>query len=293
MILVTLIALGVLVTIHEFGHFWVARRCGIKVLRFSIGFGTPLARWTDRQGTEFVIAALPLGGYVKMVDEREEGEVAPEDIPYAFNRKSVWQRIAVVVAGPLANFILAIALFWLVFLAGVKGLAPIVGEITPDSLAAQAGLQVGDEIVAVDGEPTVTTQALREQLIYRIGETGELLLDVRAEGSSAAHPVSIKLDRWLAEAEEIDPVADLGIDFYRPSVPPVADEVVAGSPVEQAGLKSGDRILEADGVVLADWDHWVAYVRARSGKKIDILVLRNTEQLSLSVTPVAATPQKW
>ena len=150
-----LVALGILVTFHEFGHFWVARRCGVKVLRFSVGFGTPLVRWHDKLGTEFVIAALPLGGYVKMVDERE-GNVAAEDLPYAFTQKSVWQRMAVVIAGPAANFVLAILVYWLIYSLGVTGMAPVIDSVTPGSVAERAGLQQGQEIVAVDGKPTPT-----------------------------------------------------------------------------------------------------------------------------------------
>ena len=149
----TLIALGVLVTIHEFGHFWVARRCGVKVLRFSVGFGAPLLRWHDRQGTEFVVAAIPLGGYVKMLDERE-GDVPEALLAQAFNRKSVRQRFAIVAAGPLANFLLAIVFFWMLALLGSQQARPVIGAVLPGGLAEQAGLQVGQEIVAVDGEAT-------------------------------------------------------------------------------------------------------------------------------------------
>ncbi|MCL4134816.1 UNVERIFIED_CONTAM: hypothetical protein GTU68_007164 [Idotea baltica] len=146
----TLVALGVLVTIHEFGHFWVARRCGIRVIRFSVGFGTPLLRWKDKKNTEFVIAALPLGGYVKMVDERE-GNVSEEDLPFAFTQKSVWQRMAVVAAGPLANFLLAIVLYWGVFLQGVTGIVPVTDEVVSGDPADLAGLLPGDIVSSADG----------------------------------------------------------------------------------------------------------------------------------------------
>ena len=148
----TFLALGILVTIHEFGHFWVARRCGVKVERFSIGFGTPMLRWRDSQDTEFVLALLPLGGYVKMLDERE-GNVAESDRPQAFNTKSVWQRMAIVAAGPMANFLFAVLAFWLVFLSGERQLAPIVGDVKVGSLAEQAGFVPGIEIVALEGVP--------------------------------------------------------------------------------------------------------------------------------------------
>ena len=169
----TLIALGVLVTIHEFGHFWVARRCGVKVLRFSIGFGTPLIRWHDRQGTEFVVAAIPLGGYVKMLDEREAA-VAPEQLSQAFNRKSVGQRIAIVAAGPLANFILAFVFFWLLAMLGTQQVRPVIGAVAPDSLAANAGLLVGQELLAINGESVTGWAAVNLQLVRRLGESGTL-----------------------------------------------------------------------------------------------------------------------
>ncbi len=163
-----IIALGVLITVHEFGHFWVARRCGIRVERFSIGFGKALWRRMDKQGTEFVIALIPLGGYVKMLDERVEA-VAPEMRHYAFNNKTVGQRAAVIVAGPIANFIFAIFAYWLVFIIGVPGVRPVVGEITPHSVAAQAQIAKGTELKAIDGIETPDWDAVRLQLVAKIG----------------------------------------------------------------------------------------------------------------------------
>lgn len=153
MIVGTLVALGVLVTFHEFGHFWVARRCGVKVLRFSVGFGMPLLRWHDKKGTEFVVAAIPLGGYVKMLDERE-GEVPADQLDQSFNRKTVRQRIAIVAAGPIANFLLAMVFFWGLAMLGSEQVRPVIGAVESGSVAARAGLGVGQEIVAIDGEPT-------------------------------------------------------------------------------------------------------------------------------------------
>ncbi len=283
----TLIALGILVTFHEFGHFWVARKCGVKVIRFSVGFGTPLLKWRDRQGTEYVVALLPLGGYVKMADERE-GEVAEEDLGAAFNRKSVWQRIAIVAAGPLANFLLAILLYWIVFLFGVTGVAPLIDAIEPGSVADGAGLQVGQEITAVDGVATPTTSELRQRLIRRIGETGEIQFEAKSIESGengVRHQLVGQLNGWLAGEEEIDPVAGLGITLYRPSFPPLIDEVVEGSPAEQAGLLSGDLLLSADGESLESWQQWVEYVRARPGHTIAIGYLRNDQEGELWLTP--------
>ncbi|HEJ9929667.1 TPA: RIP metalloprotease RseP, partial [Pseudomonas aeruginosa] len=181
MIVGTLVALGVLVTFHEFGHFWVARRCGVKVLRFSVGFGTPLVRWHDRHGTEFVVAAIPLGGYVKMLDERE-AEVPAHLLEQSFNRKTVRQRIAIVAAGPIANFLLAILFFWVVALLGSQQVRPVIGSVAPESLAAQAGLEAGQELLAVDGEPVTGWSGVNLQLVRRLGESGTLEVRVQEKG---------------------------------------------------------------------------------------------------------------
>lgn len=203
MLVGTLIALGVLVTFHEYGHFWVARRCGVKVLRFSVGFGTPLVRWHDRQGTEFVIAAIPLGGYVKMLDERE-GDVPAELAEQSFNRKSVRQRIAIVAAGPLANFLLALLFFWFVAMLGSQQVRPVIGAVQTDSLAEMAGLRAGQEIVAVNGEATSGWAAVNLQLVRRLGESGTLDLRVLEPGSTVEMPKQVQLDNWLRGVDEPD-----------------------------------------------------------------------------------------
>lgn len=284
MVLITAVTLGVLVTIHEFGHFWVARRCGVKVLRFSIGFGKPLWRRFDRTGTEFVIAAIPLGGYVKMLDERE-GDVPAELLPHSFMRKPVWQRIAIVAAGPLANFILAIVLYWLMFVMGVSGIAPVIGSVKPDSLAAHAGLVAGQEIVAVDGEETPTWQALHERLLQRIGETGSLRIAAKQPDSTAVYDRTIALDNWLAGSEEPDLIAGLGLELWRPRGETLIEQVVENSPAARAGLLAGDRIVSADGVDMPDWQAWLAYVRARPQQPIQISIVRDGVAHAIAVTP--------
>ncbi|WP_438951849.1 RIP metalloprotease RseP [Porticoccus sp.] len=279
-----LVALGILVTFHEFGHFWVARRCGIKVLRFSVGFGTPLFRWHDRLGTEFVIAALPLGGYVKMVDERE-GNVATEDLPYAFTQKTVWQRMAVVIAGPMANFALAVLAYWLIYSLGVTGMAPIVDSVAPGSVAERAGLQRGQEIVAVDGKPTPIWQALNEQLVGRIGESGAISFTVKLRDETQTYDYQGQLETWLMEADQPDPIGGLGLTLYTPPILPVAGNVIGGDPADQAGLVAGDRILKADGIVMDDWISWVDYVRARPSVAIELSVQRDDEVFTTSLVP--------
>ncbi|MGC5702299.1 sigma E protease regulator RseP [Pseudomonas sp. NFXW11] len=283
MIVGTLVALGVLVTFHEFGHFWVARRCGVKVLRFSVGFGMPLLRWHDRQGTEFVIAAIPLGGYVKMLDERE-GEVAVEELGQSFNRKSVRQRIAIVAAGPIANFLLALVFFWALAMLGSQQVRPVIGEVEAGSIAAQAGLLAGQEIVAIDGEPVSGWAAVNLQLVRRLGESGALQLLVREQGASVDLPRQLTLDKWLKGAEEPDPIRSLGIRPWRPALPPVLAELDPKGPAQAAGLKTGDRLLALDGQPLNDWQQVVDWVRVHPGSKVVLQVERDGARIELPVT---------
>ena len=280
----TLIALGVLVSFHEYGHFWVARRCGVKVLKFSIGFGTPLLRWKDSQDTEFVIAALPLGGYVKMVDERE-GNVAEEDLPFAFTRKSVWQRIAIVAAGPAANFLLALVAFWIVFLSGERGIAPVAGQVNAGSLAAEAGFETGTEIIAVDGKPTATWSAATRQLFGYIGTSGDIPFTVTYPDSNIQYQLLVPVDRWLRDAEEPSPLRELGINppFELESLNLVAvSEEGAGY---SAGLRDGDRLLAIDDVDIRSIETFVERIAASPGVSVGLLVERESGQQLIQVVP--------
>ena len=301
-----LVALAILVTVHEFGHFYVARRCGVKVLRFSIGFGPILLSWRDRQDTQYALAAIPLGGYVKMLDEREV-EVPPDQQHRSFNRKNVWQRIAIVAAGPVANFILAILLFWALMLPGVRGLVPIVGEVAPDSVAERAGLEPGQEILAVDGEPTPTWQALNQQLLRRLGESGNISFQIKYPDSSLQYMTEAQLDGWLRGVEEPDPVAGLGLTLDMPKMQALVGEVSPGSPAEQAGLQKGDKIVAVEGQPVDGWRDWVERVRTRPGETLEMTVERGSGRETVTVTPepieaegevfgrvgVALQPQEW
>ena len=260
MIVGTLVALGVLVTFHEFGHFWVARRCGVKVLRFSVGFGTPLLRWKDRQGTEYVVAAIPLGGYVKMLDERE-GEVPAELQEQSFNRKTVQQRIAIVAAGPIANFLLALVFFWVLAMLGSQQVRPVVGAVETGSIAATAGLAPGEEILAVDGEATQGWSAVNLQLVRRLGESGTLTFSVREPSSSEPVTKRLVLNDWLKGSDEPDPIRSLGIRPWRPALAPILAEIDPKGPAQSAGLKAGDRLMSLDGQALDDWQQVVDRVR--------------------------------
>jgi len=283
MIVGTLVALGVLVTFHEFGHFWVARRCGVKVLRFSVGFGMPLLRWHDKSGTEFVVAAIPLGGYVKMLDERE-GEVPADQLHQSFNRKTVRQRIAIVAAGPVANFLLALVFFWALAMLGSEQVRPVIGAVEAGSVAARAGLNPGEEIVAIDGEPTSGWAAVNLQLVRRLGESGSLQLMVREQGSTTDSPRELVLDNWLKGADEPDPIRSLGIRPWRPALPPVLAELDPKGPAQAAGLKTGDRLLALDGQSVGDWQQVVDAVRVRPDARIVLRVERDGAPVDVPVT---------
>jgi regulator of sigma E protease len=282
----TLVALGVLVTIHEFGHFYVARRCGVKVLRFSVGFGTPLLRWSDRHGTEFVLAAIPLGGYVKMLDERE-GAVAATELSRAFTRKSVGQRIAIVLAGPLANFILAFVFFWLLAMLGSQQVRPVIGTVAPDSLAASAGLRAGQELVAVNGEVVTGWSAVNLQLLSRLGETGELAVQVREAGSNVQSTHQLQLQQWLQGVAEPDPIEALGIQPWRPLIEPVLAELDPDGPALAAGFKVGDRLLALNGQPLKQWQEVVDRVRGLAEQSVLFTLRRGTEVIDVPVTLAA------
>lgn len=282
MIVGTLIALGVLVTFHEFGHFWVARRCGVKVLRFSVGFGTPLLRWYDRHGTEFVIAALPLGGYVKMLDERE-GDVPAALLDQAFNRKSVRQRFAIVSAGPAANFLLALLFFWIIAMLGSQQVRPVVGSVLPGSLAEQAGVLPGSELLAVDGKPTVGWADVNLQLIRRLGETGSLRLRLQEPGSTLERERVLALDGWQRGVEDPDPLGSLGIRPWTPPIVPQLAYLDPEGPARAAGLQPGDRLLSLDGLALDDWQQVVEAVAPRAGQRVSLLVEREGRAFELSL----------
>lgn len=290
-ITLTLATLAVLVAIHEFGHFWVARRCGVQVLRFSIGFGTSLFSWSDKQGTQYSIAAIPLGGYVKMLDERE-GEVPEEDLHRTFNRKPVLQRIAVVSAGPLANLLLAVVAYWFLYMAGESGYVPLISEVEPDSVAAVAGLEPGQEIVAVDGAATPTWQTLSFRLLDRIGDSGTIKFTVKYPDSSVLYESEGVIEEWLSEQEQPDLYGGLGISLFSPPIPPLVGEVVAGSPAAEAGLLPGDTVLRADGVAMDLWMDWVDYVRPRPGRRIVLEYQRGSDILQTVIVPERATDEE-
>jgi regulator of sigma E protease len=286
----TFIAFGILVTFHEYGHFWVARRCNVRVEKFSIGFGRRLFSWRDKHNTEFILAALPLGGYVKMLDERE-GDVADEDLPYAFTQKTVAQRMAIISAGPIANFLLAIAVYWLIFLGGEQGLAPVIGEVDNESLAAQSGLEVGMEITAVGQSQTHTWGSVNRQLFDYIGNTGDIPLTVRYPDSTSEYQLLIPVKAWLRNKDSPSPMQELGIkpmfEFEALVLGPVSE---TGSGFK-GGLREGDTLLAVNGVDIESADWFIQQVSNNSGRDLVIDLERlskgtnDSQFLSLRVIP--------
>jgi len=279
------IALGILITVHESGHFLVAKRLGVKVLRFSVGFGRAL--WSARYGpdrTEYVIGALPLGGYVKMLDERE-GPVAPAERVRAFNRQSLGVRFAVVAAGPLANLLFAVLAYWLMFVTGVTGLRPIVGEVTSGSLADRAGLRAGDEIVAVAGRHTPTWETVAQGVVGAALAGGGAEIEVES-GTGHQRRVVLELSGMSLDELARGSVFDrLGLEPSRPVLAPVVGQVEPGGAAARSGLRTGDRIARVDGKPIEDWRSWVEYVRAHGGRTMVVEVLREGSVLALDLRP--------
>ncbi len=280
-----IIAIGILVTIHEYGHYWVAKKMGVKVLRFSIGFGKPL--WKKVAGadqTEYVLAAIPLGGYVKMLDERE-GAVAANEVHRAFNRKSVWARIAIVIAGPLANLILAVLVYWLVFIVGITGIAPIVGDPLEGSPAAAAGFEREDQIVEINGKATPTWNTVYVGLLDGIVSGGgamDVTVSTQAGGTITRQ---LTLGKELLN-QEGDIVGSIGLSRWWPDVDPVIGGIVPDGAAEAAGLQAGDRILSSDGVTIVTWRQLVDIIRASANKTLNLAVLRDNSELTIPLTPV-------
>jgi len=280
------VALGVLIVFHELGHYFIARLFGVKVLRFSIGFGRAL--WRVRQGrdqTEWVIAALPLGGYVKMLDEHE-GTVAPEEAYRAFNRQTVWRRTAIVAAGPVANFLLAIVLYWALFVGGVQEAKPIVGAPETGTAAAAAGLVRGETILRINGEPMASWQQVRWRFLQLAVEKQTASLEV-IDAKQHLATRTLDLSTFDLEGFDSDPLARLGLKLDRPDVAPVVGKLVPGSVAEQGGLRPGDRIVSIDGSEVRVWEEVVAAVRRRPGETVRLGLRRDGQSVEISLRPEA------
>lgn len=276
-----IVALSVLITVHEFGHFWVARRCGVIVERFSIGFGNVLWRWRDKLGTEYVIAAIPLGGYVKMLDGRVD-IVAPEHYHESFNHKTVWQHAAIIVAGPVFNFLFAIFSYWLVFLVGMPTYRPVIGKITPNSIVAQAKISPGMELKSVDGIETPDWDSVRLQLITKIGDS-EISIGIAPFGSAHIERKILNLRGCRLELDKQDPIVALGIIPLGPCIEPTIAEVHPGSAAVKAGLQAGDRIVKVDGQPVIEWQLFMTKVQENPGQVLQVGVERQGRVMDITL----------
>ena len=316
-ILAFIFALGILITFHEFGHYWVAKRCNVKILRFSVGFGKPIWRFDFKQPfwhlgfthnpwklqsltkllrqrefeqdeTEFVLAALPLGGYVKMLDERE-GTVKEEELKFAFNRKSLGQRLAIVLAGPIFNFIFAILAYWLIYMIGISGLKPVIDEVEQGSIAMEAGFVAGQEIIAVDGAQSRTWSTVIERIVPNVVDGKRITVEVVNDTGSSNF---IELDLSRISIDEMANgmlLTQLGITPWVPEYPAVLGEISPGGAADQAGLLPGDRITMANGIPMESWSDWVEIIRANPGEILEIELVREGLTMQARVTPAHFT----
>ncbi len=278
------VALVILIAVHEYGHYWVARKLGVKVLRFSLGFGKII--WRHQKSptdTEFTLSALPLGGYVRMVDEREAA-VEPADLPYAFNRKPVAIRSAIVLAGPLFNFLLAILVYWFAFMWGETGTRPVVGEITTGTLAEQAGFRGGDEIVAVGEDKTPTWNLAFSEIMERALDEAPIPVTVTSLDGTKRE-LDLVISSEIAKKPDVL-FKKLGLRPWDPVLEPVIERIEPDSAAEKAGLRAGDRVISGDGTAIANWKQWVDYVRARPEQPIKTAIERDGVRLNITITPL-------
>ena len=278
------LALGLLILVHELGHYAIARGCGVKVLRFSIGFGRPLLRWTaGADKTEWALAVFPLGGYVKMLDERE-GPVAPAELHRAFNRQSVWRRYAIVAAGPIANFMLAIVLYWGLFSTGTEELKPALALTDGPSIAVDAGICDGDVVTAIDDEPVRGWAELRWGLLRNALDARDVTLRVRtAEGTEVWR--KLDLSRLVIDDGDADLIAKIGLRPWRPAIPPVVGRIIADGAAARAGLQPGDRFITLAGEPVASWMDVVERVRESPDKPLKARLMRGGDTIETTLTP--------
>lgn len=277
-----LLTIFFIVGIHELGHFLTARMLGIKVLRFSIGFGKALYRWHDKKGTEYVLAAIPLGGYVKMLDETEE-TVAPEEAHLAFNRQPLIKKFAVVAAGPFANLVFAFAIYWVLFVVGFTSITPLIGAVTPNSIAAQAGLKPAEKIVRVENHQTTSWMSVAIQLLSYIGDKGPLSITTQ-KANQPERKYSLDITHWRMNDLQPDPISSLGLIPYSPEVPAVIGKILPGSPAEKFMLLPGDLIIAINTKPVKDWLAFTTMVDAHPDETLSFTVKRQGQIKTIAVT---------
>ena len=285
-----IVALGILVAVHEWGHFWVARRCGVKVERFSIGFGKALWRRTDKLGTEYVIAAIPLGGYVKMLDERVD-QVSEQDLPYAFNRQHVLKRIAIIAAGPIVNFLFAIFALFVMYLIGLQTIKPVVGSIEPDSVFSQVNIPQNAILTQIGTRKVLDWEDVSYEFMSFIGHD-EMQVKWTDDNSAYERSVTINISQWKFDPDKTSLFASLGLKPYRPKVLNVLGSVEDGSAAQRIGLMTNDKILSLDGTSMQNWEQIVGHVSTRPNQPVQVEVLRNGQVVNLSGTIGSKTQQQ-
>ncbi len=279
-----LLALTILIAVHEWGHFIVARMVGVKVLRFAIGFGKTIFSYKGKKGTEYVLGMVPLGGYIKMLDE-DEAEVDSADLDQAFNRKPIWARMAIVIAGPALNFIFAVFALWLMFIIGIKSLAPIVGEVTPSSISQKANIQKQDEIIFVGDKAVRSWREFQIAMMTKMGDKEKLPITVKNTKTGSINKLNLDLKNWHLDPKKPDVLQSLGIKAYIPYLKPIIGSVVKDKPAAKAGMKSGDLIQKINNIKIKHWYQLLQIVQASGNKPILMEVLRNGKNIKLSLIP--------
>jgi len=277
-----LLAILILVSVHEFGHFWVARKCGVKVLRFAIGLGKPLFSWNGKDGTEYAFAPLPFGGYVKMLDEREDF-VPANQLHQSFNRQSLIKRVAIVAAGPIANFILAIVLFWLIAMIGSTTLRPVIGKVQVNSLAYQAGMQIEAEIIAIDDHKVNNWTDINHALISKIGTSGALKITTQNIANQRINEHTLVLNNWLHGTFEPNLLNELGIMPWQPLIPVVFAQIAENSPAALAGLQEGDKIIAVNQIAIVDWQQFIDVIRPKFNQQVEFEIERNGARFTQNI----------
>jgi regulator of sigma E protease len=282
-----IITIVLIVGIHELGHFLVAKWVGIKVLRFSIGFGKPLWRCHDKTGTEYVLSAIPLGGYVKMLDKNDEN-ISPKELHLTYNHQPFYKKFAVVAAGPLSNIVFAFLIYWLLFMVGFTSINPIIGKIIPHSIAEQAGLKPQEEITFIDGKPTHTWMSVVIHMTARSGDTNTLQIQVKDLKTQQKSLYSLDLAHWHMDSLRPDPLTSLGIQPYEPIIPATIGRMSPNSPAAKAGLKIGDTILSVNGLPIYDWFTLTEMISSYPGKTLAFIIKRQYQVFGLAV-PISYT----
>ncbi|ORT50468.1 zinc metallopeptidase RseP [Vibrio sp. qd031] len=280
------VALGILVAVHEFGHFWVARRCGVKVHKFSIGFGKSIWSRTDKQGTEYTIALIPLGGFVKMLDGRVD-ELTDEQKNQAFDHKPLWKRSAIVAAGPMFNFLFAIVAYWLVLMIGVPSVKPVIGDLVPNSIAEQAGIERSMELTSIDGIKTPDWQSVNMQLISHIGLDQMSVTYAPVDNSGLERQTTLDIRQWQFDPEKESAIRTIGIVPYRPEIINAVSQVIEGGAAEAAGMQEGDLIIGLNSQPMTEWETIAETIRNNPSTPMPIDIIRDGNPITLTLTPNA------